>query len=148
MRIRIAATGLVTVGLLAAMATAGVAGATTAVAGVSATPASCAQQHLALLDAEDALSGVEAAPEVKAAHDALVEAAAAAGVNKPSQKMTPQQLGAHAAEADSAAAKALEAYNAAGTRYLQTREAALSKVTPQHQSSRAALRQCLKVDSA
>ncbi|MEU0482265.1 hypothetical protein ABZ260_24130 [Streptosporangium sp. NPDC006013] len=146
MHIRIAATGLVAVGLLATLATAATA-ATTDVAVVPA-PAACAQEHLALLDAEDAIAGVEAVPEVKAAHDALAKAGAAADVDKLSRQTPPKPLGAGVPEADPATAKAMEAYNAAGAKYLQARDAALSKVTPLHQSSRDALKKCLQVGSA
>ncbi|WP_326640493.1 hypothetical protein OG884_36415 [Streptosporangium sp. NBC_01755] len=152
MHIRIAATGLVAVGLLATLATAGVAAttatATAATAAVVPAPAACAQEHLALLDAEDAIAGVEAVPEVKVAHDALAKAGAAADVDKLSSKTAPQPLGAGAPEADPATAKAMEAYNAAGAKYLQARDAALSKVAPLHRSSRDALKKCLKVGSA
>ncbi|MER5625769.1 hypothetical protein ABT061_32500 [Streptosporangium sp. NPDC002544] len=147
MHIRIAATGLVAVGLLATLATAGVATAATDIAVVPA-PSACAQEHLALLDAEDAIAGVEAVPEVKAAHDALVKAGTAADVGKLSRQTPPKPLGAGAPEADPATAKAMEAYNAAGAKYLQARDAALSKVTPLHQSSRDALKKCLQAGSA
>ncbi|MEV4378483.1 hypothetical protein [Streptosporangium sp. NPDC049644] len=147
MHIRIAATGLVAVGLLATLATAGIATAATDGATVPA-PTACAQEHLALLDAEDAIAGVDAVPEVKAAHEALVKVGAAADVGKLSQKTPSQPLGAGASEADPAAKKALEAYNAAGAKYLQARDAALSKVAPLHQSSRDALKKCLQAGLA
>ncbi|WP_433359281.1 hypothetical protein [Streptosporangium sp. CA-115845] len=142
MHIRIAATGLVAVCLLATLATAGVATAATGVAVIPA-PTACAQEQLALMDAEDAIAGVETVPEVKAAHDVLEEAGAAANVDK-----LPQRPGAAPAAADPAAAKAMEAYNAAGAKYLQARDAALSKVAPLHRSSRDALKKCLKAGSA
>ncbi|AWS44101.1 hypothetical protein [Streptosporangium sp. 'caverna'] len=142
MRIRIAAPALVTVGLLTALATA--ATATTAVAAVPAAPAPCAQQQLALMNAEDAIENVDAAPGVKAAYDALVKAGAAADVDKLSQNMTPSQLGAKMQAMNPAEAKALQAYNAAGDKYLQMRNAALAKAAPQRLSSREALRKCLR----
>jgi hypothetical protein len=43
-----------------------------------------------------------------------------------------------------AEAKALQAYNAAGDKYLQMRNAALAKAAPQRQNSREALRKCLR----
>jgi hypothetical protein len=142
MRIRIAAPALVTVGLLTALATA--ATATTAVAAVPAAPAPCAQEQLTLMNAEDAIGNVDATPAVKAAYDALVKAGAAADVDKLSQEMTPSQLGAKMQAMSPAETKALEAYNAAGDKYLQMRNAALAKAAPQQQSSREALRKCLR----
>jgi hypothetical protein len=141
------ATALVTVGLFATLTTVGAATATTAVAAASAAPVPCAQEHLALLDAEDTIVNVEAVPEVKDAYDAMMKARDAADVDKLSEEMAPDQLGANAPALDPAAKKALEAYNAAGAKYMQALSAELSKAAPHQQSSRDALKKCLEASS-
>ncbi|WP_329087130.1 MULTISPECIES: hypothetical protein [unclassified Streptosporangium] len=145
MHTRTTATALAALGLLTTLATVG-ATATTAVAATSA-PAPCAQEYLALLNAEDALTNVDALPEVKAAHAALMKAGAAADVDQLSQKMALQQLGVKAPSLDPAAKKMVDAYNAAGAKYVQVRDAALLKVAPKRQNSRETLKRCLTAHS-
>lgn len=139
MHTRITATALAALGLLTAMATVG---ATTATA-AAAAPAPCAHEYLALLNAEDALANVDALPEVKAAHTALMKAGNAADIDQLSQKVALQQLGVKSATLDPAAKKMVEAYNAAGAKYVQVRDAALLKVAPKRQASRDSLKRCL-----
>ncbi|WP_440072040.1 hypothetical protein [Streptosporangium sp. OZ121] len=143
MHTRTTATALAALGLLAALTTVG---ASTASAATSA-PAPCAREYLALMNAEDALTNVEALPEVKAAHAALMKAGAAANVDQLSQKAALQQLGVKAPGLDPAAKKMVEAYNAAGARYVQVRDAALLKIAPQRQNSRNTLKKCLTAHS-
>jgi hypothetical protein len=145
------ATALVAAGLFATLATAG-----TAVAAASVAPVPCAQEQLVLMNAEDALANVDASPEVKKAYDAMMKASAAAGLDKLSQNMVLAQLGANTSKASkpvdpalqASAAKALESYTAAESKYLQVRDAALSKVAPQRQSSREAFRKCLNTHAS
>ncbi|MGS2647351.1 hypothetical protein [Streptosporangium sp. LJ11] len=143
MHTRTTATALAALGLLAALTTVG---ASTASASTSA-PAPCAREYLALMNAEDALTNVEALPEVKAAHAALMKAGAAANVDQLSQKAALQQLGVKAPGLDPAAKKMVEAYNAAGAKYVQVRDAALLKIAPQRQNSRNTLKKCLNAHS-
>ncbi|MEU3166325.1 hypothetical protein [Streptosporangium sp. NPDC006930] len=144
MHTRTTATALAAFGLLATLTTVG-ATATTAVAATA--PAPCAQEQLALMNAEDALSNVDALPEVKAAHTALMKAGAAANIDQLSQKAALQQLGVKAPALDPAAKKMVEAYNAAGAKYVQVRDAALMKVAPKRQDSRDTLKKCLVAHS-
>ncbi|MEU8206964.1 hypothetical protein [Streptosporangium sp. NPDC049046] len=144
MHTRTTATALAAFGLLATLTTVG-ATATTAVAATA--PAPCAQEQLALMNAEDALTDVDALPEVKAAHAALMKAGAAANIDQLSQKVALQQLGVKAPALDPAAKKMVEAYNAAGAKYVQVRDAALMKIAPKRQDSRNTLKKCLVAHS-
>jgi hypothetical protein len=74
----------------------------------------------------------------------MARAATAANIDKLSQKMALHQSGANMSALDPAEAKALEAYNAAGAKYLQMRNAALAKIAPKQQNSRNTLKKCLK----
>ncbi|MFF3443895.1 hypothetical protein [Streptosporangium sp. NPDC002721] len=138
MHTRTTATALAALGLLAALTTVG---ATTANAATA--PAPCAQEQLALMNAEDALINVDSLPEVKAAHNALLKAGTTGNVDQLSQKAALQQLGVKAPGLDPAAKKIVDAYNAAGAKYVQVRDAALQKMTPQRQNSRETLKRCL-----
>ncbi|MEU4830120.1 hypothetical protein [Streptosporangium sp. NPDC023615] len=131
-------TTVAALGLLATLTTAGA-----ATASVSVAPAPCAQEHLALLNAEDALVNVDARPEVKAAHAALVKAGGTANVEQLSQRMALQELGIKTPSLDASTKKAVDAYNTARTRYVQVREATLLKIAPQRQNARNALKRCL-----
>ncbi|MEU8382224.1 hypothetical protein [Streptosporangium sp. NPDC048865] len=138
MHTRTTATALAALGLLTALTTVGATG----VAAASA-PAPCAQEQLALMNAEDALLNVDALPEVKAAHNALLKAGTTGNVDQLSQKAALQQLGVKAPALDPAAKKIVDAYNAAGAKYMQVRDAALQKMAPQRQSTRDTLKKCL-----
>ncbi len=143
MHTRTTATALAALGLLAALTTVG----TSTASAATSAPAPCAREYLALMNAEDALTNVEALPEVKAAHAALMKAGAAANVDQLSQKAALQQLGVKAPGLDPAAKKMVEAYNAAGAKYVQVRDAALLKIAPQRQNSRNTLKKCLSAHS-
>ncbi|WP_344743660.1 hypothetical protein [Streptosporangium vulgare] len=145
MHTRTTATALAALGLLTTLATVG---ATATAATASTAPAPCAQEYLAMLNAEDALANVDALPEVKAAHAALMKAGTNANVDQLSQKAALQQLGVKAPALDPAAKKMVDAYNAAGAKYVQVRDAALLKIAPQRQKSRDTLKQCLISNSA
>jgi|GEM_PF-4388907 len=139
MHTRTTVTALAAFGLLATLT----AGATATTAVAATAPAPCAQEQLALMNAEDAIANVDTLPEVKAAHAALMKAGAAANIDQLSQKAALQQLGVKAPALDPSARKMVEAYNAAGAKYVQVRDAALMKVAPKRQNSRNSLRQCL-----
>ncbi|MFS1303124.1 hypothetical protein [Streptosporangium longisporum] len=136
-------TTLATLGLLAALTTAG-----TATASASVAPAPCAQEHLTLLNAEDALVNVDARPEVRAAHAALVKAGGTANVEQLSQRMALHELGIKTPSLDPTTKKAVDAYNTARTRYIQVREATLQKIAPHRQNARNALKRCLTTHAA
>ncbi|MDP9843975.1 hypothetical protein [Streptosporangium lutulentum] len=140
------ATALVAVGLFSALTTAATASAASASA--PAAPAPCAQEHLALMEAEDNLAKVDAVPAVKNAYEAMMKARDAANVDKLSQQMAQHELSANAPALDPAAKKALDAYNAAGAKYMQVLSAELSKVTPRQQNARDTLKKCLKAKSS
>ncbi|MFC7642244.1 hypothetical protein ACFQX6_15775 [Streptosporangium lutulentum] len=88
------ATALVAVGLFSALTTAATASAASASAPAAPTP--CAQEHLALMEAEDNLAKVDAVPAVKNAYEAMMKARDAANVDKLSQQMAQHELSANA----------------------------------------------------